>query len=47
MAAGDHCLTLKDDAGARTLWEGFVITNNLGSEPQGTSDCLVRPDGGG
>jgi hypothetical protein len=42
--AGDHVLTRKTSPGAYVLWEGFVVTDDLGFAPEGTVDFLVRPD---
>jgi len=41
--AGRHVLTLAAPQQTKTLWESFVITNDLGFEPEGTVDFLVRP----
>ena len=41
VSAGDHTLTLKRTDGLEVLYEGFVITDDLGFEPEGTVDFKV------
>jgi len=42
-AAGEHVLTLTATEGLEVLFDGFVVTNDLGFEPDGTVDFVVRP----
>lgn len=43
--AGEHVLTLKAPESVKVLFEGFVVTNDFGFEPEGTVDFVVRPTG--
>ncbi len=43
-SAGEHVLTLRATEGLEVLFERFVVTNDLGYEPEGTVDFLVRPN---
>jgi hypothetical protein len=42
-SAGDHVLTLRAAEGLEVLYDHFVVTNDLGYEPEGTVDFLVQP----
>jgi len=42
--AGEHVLTLKAPESVKVLFDGFVVTNDLGFEPKGTVDFVVRPE---
>ncbi len=42
VKAGEHRLTLSADPAAKLLFEGFVVTNDLGFVPEGTTNFLVR-----
>ncbi len=41
--AGKHTLTLTAADNVKVLWDGFIVTNDLGFEPAGIIDFLVRP----
>ena len=43
VKAGAHRLALTADPNVKVLFEGFVITNDLGFVPEGTTSFLVRP----
>ena len=45
-AAGEHVLTLRATEGLEVLFERFVVTNDLGYEPEGTVDFRVPPSDG-
>lgn len=42
VKTGDHRLTLTADPAAKVLFEGFVVTNDLGFVPEGTVNFLVQ-----
>jgi hypothetical protein len=42
-SAGEHVLTLRATEGLEVLYDRFVVTNDLGYEPEGTVDFLVEP----
>jgi len=44
-SAGDHTLTLKRSGKATVEFERFVITNDLGWEPDGTTSFLIKDAG--
>ncbi|MBU0608437.1 MAG: fibronectin type III domain-containing protein, partial [Armatimonadetes bacterium] len=41
--AGDHTLKLTADSALQALYDGFVITNDLGYVPEGTANFRVEP----